>query len=161
MFFYTNILSILECSIFTCIIFAWNAKYEDIWNVFIKGFKKFVLNAEVAYSYNKDAIVPVLQSDDTNIIETFGNLDNAQNMKASLLLQWYPFSNNILRLRLYSEVFHQINAFGNEKWNHTGHSFIPSINLAYKKWGVSVFYQTEKKSLVGQTMKTIPSMASV
>ena len=66
-------------------------------------------------------------------------------MKASLFLQWYPFSNNILRLRLYSEVFHQINAFGNEKWNHIGHSFIPSINLAYKKWGVSVFYQTGKE----------------
>lgn len=128
---------------------------------YFKGFKKFVLNAEVAYSYDKDAIAPVFQSDDTNIIETFGNLDNAQNMKASLFLQWYPFSNNILRLRLYSEVFHQINVFGNEKWNHTGYSFIPSINLAYKKWGVSVFYQTEKKSLVGQTMKTIPSMASV
>ena len=25
---------------------------------YFKGFKKFVLNAEVAYSYNKDAIVP-------------------------------------------------------------------------------------------------------
>ena len=134
---------------------------HDLSLSYFKGFKKFVISAEVAYSYNKDAIAPVFQSDDTNIIETFGNLDNAQNMKASLFLQWYPFSNNILRLRLYSEVFHQINAFGNEKWNHTGHSFIPSINLAYKKWGVSVFYQTEKKSLVGQTMKTIPSMASV
>ena len=134
---------------------------HDLSLSYFKGFKKFVISAEVAYSYNKDAIAPVFQSDDTNIIETFGNLDNAQNMKASLFLQWYPFSNNILRLRLYSEVFHQINAFGNEKWNHIGHSFIPSINLAYKKWGVSVFYQTEKKSLVGQTMKTIPSMASV
>ena len=134
---------------------------HDLSLSYFKSFKKFVLNAEVAYSYDKDAIAPVFQSDDTNIIETFGNLDNVQNMKASLFLQWYPFSNNILRLRLYSEVFHQINVFGNEKWNHTGYSFIPSINLAYKKWGVSVFYQTEKKSLVGQTMKTIPSMASV
>lgn len=134
---------------------------HDLSLSYFKGFKKFVINAEVAYSYNKDAIAPVFQSDDTNIIETFGNLDNAQNMKASLFLQWYPFSNNILRLRLYSEVFHQINALENEKWNYTGYSFIPSVNLAYKKWGVSVFYQTEKKSLVGQTMKTIPSMASV
>lgn len=41
-------------------------------------------------SYIKDAIAPIFQSDDTNIIETFGNLDNAQNMKASLFLQWYP-----------------------------------------------------------------------
>ncbi len=134
---------------------------HDLSLSYFKGFKKFVISAEVAYSYNKDAIAPVFQSDDTNIIETFGNLDNAQNMKASLFLQWYPFSNNILRLRLYSEVFHPINALENEKWNYTGYSFIPSVNLAYKKWGVSVFYQTEKKSLVGQTMKTIPSMASV
>ena len=102
---------------------------------YFKGFKKFVLNAEVAYSYNKDAIVPVLQSDDTNIIETFGNLDNAQNMKASLFLQWYPFSNNILRLRLYSEVFHQINAFGNEKMESYRTLFHPIHKFSLQKMG--------------------------
>ncbi len=134
---------------------------HDLSLSYFKGFKKFVINAEIGYNYTKNAIAPVFQSDNTNIIETFGNLDNAQNIKASLFLQWYPFSNNILRLRLYSEVFHQINVLGNENWNHTGYSFIPSINFAYKKWGVSVFYQTEKESLVGQTMKTIPSMAMV
>lgn len=134
---------------------------HDLSLSYFKGFKKFVINAEIGYSYTKDAIAPVFQSDNTNIIETFGNLDNAQNVKASLFLQWYPFSNNILRLRLYSEVFHQANVLGSEKWNHTGYSFIPSVNFAYKKWGVSVFYQTEKESLVGQTMKTIPSMASI
>ncbi len=128
---------------------------------YFKGFKKFVINAELGYSYTKDAIAPIFQSDDTNIIETFGNLDNAQNMKASLFSQWYPFSSNILRLRLYSEVFHQINNFKGERWTHTGYSIIPSINFAYKKWGISVFYQTERKSLVGQTMKNIPSMASL
>ncbi|KAA5266575.1 TonB-dependent receptor [Bacteroides faecis] len=134
---------------------------HDLSLSYFKGFKKFVINAEIGYKYTKDAIAPIFQSDNTNIIETFGNLDNAQNIKASLFLQWYPFSNNILRLRLYSEVFQQINVLGSEKWNHTGYSFIPSINFAYKKWGVSVFYQTERESLVGQTMKTIPSMASV
>lgn len=134
---------------------------HDLSLSYFKGFKKFVLNAEVAYSYNNDAIAPIFLCDNTNIIETFGNLDNAQNIKASLFLQWYPFSNNILRLRLYSEVFHQINVLESQKWNHTGYSLIPSVNFIYKKWGASVFYQTEKKSLVGQTMKTIPSMASV
>lgn len=128
---------------------------------YFKGFKKFIINAELGYSYTKNAIAPTFQSNDTNIIETFDNLNNAQNMKASLFLQWYPFSSNVLHLKLYSEVFHQINHFESEKWNHTGYSIIPSINFAYKKWGVSVFYQTEKKSLVGQTMKNIPSMASV
>lgn len=128
---------------------------------YFKGFKKFVINAMMEYSYSKDAIAPVFQSDDTNIIETYSNLDNAQNMKASLFLQWYPFSDNILRLRLYSEVFHQKNKLGDSKWNHTGYSIIPSIYLAYNKWGLQVFYQTQKKSLIGQTTKNIPSMASV
>lgn len=128
---------------------------------YFKGFKKFVINAMMEYSYSKDAIAPVFQSDDTNIIETYSNLDNAQNMKASLFLQWYPFSDNILRLRLYSEVFHQKNKLGNSEWNHTGYSIIPSIYLAYNKWGLQVFYQTQKKSLIGQTTKNIPSMASV
>lgn len=128
---------------------------------YFKGFKKFIINAELGYSYTKDAIAPIFQSDDTNIIETFGNLDNTQNMKASLFLQWYPFSSNILRLRLYSEIFHQINNLKGERWSHTGYSIIPSINFAYKNWGVSVFYQTEKKSLIGQTMRNIPSMASL
>lgn len=128
---------------------------------YFKGFKKFIINAEVGYSYTKDAIAPIFQSDHTNIIETFGNLDYAQNMKASLFLQWYPFSNNMLRLRLYSEVFHQINKWGTSKWNHTGYSIIPSVYLACHQWGLQVFYQTQKKSLIGQTTKNIPSMASV
>lgn len=128
---------------------------------YFKGFKKFIINAEVGYSYTKDAIAPIFQSDHTNIIETFGNLDYAQNMKASLFLQWYPFSNNMLRLRFYSEVFHQINKWGTSKWNHTGYSIIPSVYLAYHQWGLQVFYQTQKKSLIGQTTKNIPSMASV
>ena len=134
---------------------------HDLSLSYFKGFKKFIINAEVGYSYTKDAIAPIFQSDDTNIIETFGNLDNAQNMKASLFLQWYPFSNNILRLRLYSEVFHQINRLGDSKWNHTGYSIIPSIYLAYNKWSLQLFYQTQKESLIGQTTKNIPSMASV
>lgn len=128
---------------------------------YFKGFKKFVIDAEAGYSYTKDAIAQVFQSDDTNIIETFGNLDNAQHMQASLFLQWYPFTNDMLRLRLYSEVFHQINKLDGSQWNHTGYSIIPSIYLAYNKWGLQLFYQTQKKSLFGQTMKNIPSMASV
>lgn len=120
---------------------------------YFKGFKKFVINVMMEYSYSKDAIAPVFQSDDTNIIETYSNLDNAQNMKASLFLQWYPFSDNILRLRLYSEVFHQKNKLGNSEWNHTGYSIIPSIYLAYNKWGLQVFYQTQKNLLLGRLRK--------
>lgn len=134
---------------------------HDLSLSFSKGFRKFVVNAEIGYTYTKDAIAPVFQSDDTNIIETFGNLDNAQTVKAGLFLQWYPLSNNSLRLRLYSEVFRQTNTWRDAKWNHTGYSVIPSVNWMYGKWGVSIFYQTDRKSLVGQTMKNVPSMASV
>lgn len=128
---------------------------------YFKGVKKFVVNTEVGYTYTKNSIAPIFASDDTNIIETFGNLDNTQNIKANLFLQWYPFPSNILRLRLYSEVFHQINKLNNTRWEHTGYSIIPSVYLAYKKWGVQLFYQTEKRTLTGQIVKNIPSMASL
>lgn len=128
---------------------------------YFKGFKKFIINTEIAYTYTKDAIAPIFQSDDKNVIETFGNMNNAQNIKASLFMQWYPFSSDILRLRLYSDFFHQSNSLSDTKWNYTGYSVIPSIYFAYKKWGIQIFYQTEKKTLIGQTMKNIPSMAYV
>lgn len=128
---------------------------------YFKGFKKFVINAGLDYIYTRDAIAPIFQSNGTNIIETFGNISNVQNMKASLFLQWYPFKRDILRLRLFSEIFHQINSSSDSKWDYTGYSIIPSVYFAYKKWSINVFYQTEKKSLVGQTMKNIPSMASI
>lgn len=102
----------------------------------------------MGYSYTKDAIAPVFQSDDTNIIETFSNMNNAQHMKASLFLQCYPFSNNILRLRLYSEVFHQINKLGDSQWN-------------IQQMGLAAVLPDSEKSLIGQITKNIPSMASI
>lgn len=126
---------------------------------YFKGFKKFIVNAEVAYNYSKDAIAPVFTTDENDIIETFGNIDYAQNLKTSLFLQWYPFENNLLRLRLYSEVFHQTNKFDGSKWDRTGFTIVPSIYLSYKKWGFQVFYQTEKETLSGQMLRITPSMA--
>ena len=126
---------------------------------YYKGFKKFVINPEIGYSYAKDAIVPVFIRSDKDITETFGNIDYVQNMTASLFLQWYPFENNLLRLRLFSEVYHQINKYGEAKWEHTGFSIIPSIMMSYKKWGLQLYYQTKKETLSGQMLKISPSMA--
>lgn len=124
-----------------------------------KGFKKIVISAEIGYNYSKDAIAPIFIIDENNIIETYGNIDYAQNLRTSLFLQWYPFAHNLLRLRLYSEVFHQTNKFNESKWNHTGYVIIPSIMFSYKKWGLQVLYQTKKESLTGQTMRITPSIA--
>lgn len=84
----------------------------------------------------KNVIAPIFLSDDTNIISTLDNQDNALNTKASLFLLRYPFPTNIFRLRLRSEVFHQIDKQGDFSWNHTGYSIIPSVYLAYNKWGL-------------------------
>lgn len=126
---------------------------------YYKGFKKFVINPEIGYSYANDAIVPVFIRSDNNIIETFGNIDYVQNMTASLFFQWYPFDNNLLRLRLFADVYHQINKYGERQWEHTGFSIIPSIMMSYKKWGLQLYYQTQKETLSGQLLKVSPSMA--
>ena len=137
-------------------------KSGNIHNVslsYYKGFKKFVINPEIRYSYANDAIVPVFIQSDNNITETFGNIDYVQNMTASLFLQWYPFENNLLRLRLFADVYHQINKYGEMQWEHTGYSIIPSIMMSYKKWGLQLYYQTKKETLSGQMLKVSPSMA--
>ena len=137
-------------------------KPANIHNVslsYYKGFKKFVINPEIGYSYAKDAIVPVFIRSDKDIAETFGNIDYVQNMTASLFLQWYPFDNNLLRLRLFADVYHQINKYGEVQWEHTGFSIIPSIMMSYKKWGLQLYYQTKKETLSGQMLKISPSMA--
>ena len=137
-------------------------KPANIHNVslsYYKGFKKFVINPEIGYSYAQDAIVPVFIRSDKDIAETFGNIDYVQNMTASLFLQWYPFDNNLLRLRLFADVYHQINKYGEMQWEHTGYSIIPSIMMSYKKWGLQLYYQTKKETLSGQMLKVSPSMA--
>ena len=126
---------------------------------YYKGFKKFVINPEIGYSYAQDAIVPVFIRSDKDIAETFGNIDYVHNMTASLFLQWYPFDNNLLRLRLFADVYHQINKYGEMQWEHTGFSIIPSIMMSYKKWGLQLYYQTKKETLSGQMLKVSPSMA--
>ena len=126
---------------------------------YYKGFKKFVINPEIRYSYANDAIVPVFIRSDNNITETFGNIDYVQNMTASIFLQWYPFENNLLRLRLFADVYHQINKYDEIQWEHTGYSIIPSIMMSYKKWGLQLYYQTKKETLSGQMLKISPSMA--
>ncbi|MCD8310317.1 MAG: TonB-dependent receptor, partial [Prevotellaceae bacterium] len=80
---------------------------------------------------------------------------------ASLFWQWYPFAGNLLRLRLYAEVFHQTATLDDASWHHTGYVVIPSLYIAYKRWGFQVIYQTQRKTLTGQTLKNTPSMASV
>lgn len=139
-----------------------NLKPGNIHNVslsYYKGFKKFVINPEIGYSYANDAIAPLFIQSNDDITETFGNIDHVQNMTASLFLQWYPFDNNLLRLRLFADVYHQINKYGEMQWEHTGFSIIPSIMMSYKKWGLQLYYQTQKETLSGQLLKVSPSMA--
>ncbi len=134
---------------------------HDLSLSFNKTIKKFEINAEIGYAYTKDAIAPVFQSNESYLIETFDNLNSAQKVNASIFLRWSPFSNNIFHLWLYSEIFHQLNSFGISNWQYTGYSIIPSVQFSYNKWGVQLLYQAESKYLVGQTVKSRPSMAYI
>lgn len=126
---------------------------------YFKGFKKLVINTEVVYNYAKNAIAPVFIRSGNEIAETFDNIDYAQDLKANLFVQWYPFASNLLRLRMFSEVYHQSNGYDGDKWTHIGFSIVPSIMMTYNKWALQLYYQTKKETLSGQMMKIAPSMA--
>ena len=126
---------------------------------YFKGFKKFVINAEASYNYAIGAILPIFLCLGDDITETFGNIDYAQEMKANLFLQWYPFGSNLLRLRMFAELYHQTNKYGADEWAHTGITVIPSIMMSHKKWSLQLYYQTTKQTLSGQMLRIAPSMA--
>lgn len=128
---------------------------------YFKGFRKFIINPELSYIYGKRQIAPVFSVTDGVIKETIGNLKWMQYYKASLFMQWMPLSNNLLRLRLYSEIMHTRNSYMGQRWNHTGYTIAPSVYLNYKKWSAEIFYQTETEMLSGQMLTTRPSMAKV
>lgn len=128
---------------------------------YFKGFRKFIINPELSYIYAKSQIAPVFSVTDGVIEETIDNLKWMQYYKASLFMQWMPFANNLLRLRLYSEVMHTRNCYKGHEWNHTGYTIAPSVYLNYKKWSAEIFYQTETEMLSGQILTTRPSMAKV
>ena len=128
---------------------------------YFKGFRKFIINPEVSYTYGKSQIAPVFSANGGVINETIGNLKWMQNYKASLFMQWMPFANNLLRLRLYSEVMHTLNSYMGHEWDHTDYTIAPSVYLNYKKWSAEIFYQTETEMLSGQMSTTRPSMEKV
>ncbi len=128
---------------------------------YYKGLKKFIINPEVSYTYEKNHIAPVFNVSDGTIKETIGNLKWMKHYKASLFMQWMPLYNNLLRLRLYSEVMHTQNNYMGKEWDHTGYTIAPSVYLNYKKWSAEIFYQTETEMLSGQMLTTRPSMAKV
>lgn len=128
---------------------------------YFKGLRNFIINPEVSYTYGKSQIAPLFSVTDGIIKETIGNLKWMQYYKASLFMQWMPFANNLLRLRLYSEVMYTLNSYMGLEWNHTGYTIAPSIYLNYKKWSAEIFYQTETEMLAGQMLTTRPSMAKV
>ena len=128
---------------------------------YFKGFKNFILNPEISYTYSKNYIAPIFILSDEHILETIANLDRCQNYKASLFLQWMPLPKNLLRIRLYSEVMHTVNKYEGNSWHHTGYTIAPSIYLNYKKWSAEIFYQTETEMLSGHILLTRPSMAKI
>lgn len=126
---------------------------------YFKGFKKLVISTEVVYDYAKNAIAPVFIRSGNEIAETFDNIDYAQDLKANLFVQWYPFDSNLLRLRMFAEVYRQTNRYGEDAWAHTGFSIVPSIMMSYNQWALQLYYQTKKETLSGQMLRIAPSMA--
>ncbi len=128
---------------------------------YVKMSPRFSFNSEISFRYTPNAIAPVFTSDSANLIETIANLSRSQTYKANLFAQWIPLQNPMLRLRTFVEVQHTQNSYAGENWGLWDVVNISTIMLNYKKWGAQVFYQTSRRTLVGQTTTMVPSMASV
>ncbi len=120
--------------------------------------KRVMSVSNASYIYAKNPIAPVFTNKNLYITESFGNLNSLRSYKLSSFLQYSPFRSNILRFRVYAEVFHEQYELGEKKWNHTDLSVIPSIFLSYKKWSFQIFHQTSTMHLSGQMLNMRPQM---
>lgn len=128
---------------------------------YVKMSPRFAFNSEISFRHTPNAIAPVFMADSANLIETIANLGRSQTYKGNLFAQWIPLQNPMLRLRTFVEVQRMQNAYDGERWGIWDVVNVSTIMLNYKKWGAQVFYQTSRRTLVGQTTTMVPSMASV
>jgi hypothetical protein len=122
---------------------------------------KFYLWANIFFDYAKKPILPCFNVQQQYILQTYANLDHSKEYGLSVFTQWFPFESKWMRLRLSGTVFKTINENSNVVWSQIGYRIIPSCIMKYKKWGLSLFYQSYTETLRGQLLKNEPSFTSV
>lgn len=123
-----------------------------------RGSKSFVVQFAASYSNIKGEIAPVFINGETEIVETYQNLDRSEKTSLNLYLQWYPFRNDLLRLRLFQAFSYTENSLGGIQWERPIYNIAADVYLKYKKWSAEAFYQNPGKILNGQYLITDSSL---
>ncbi|MCL2041563.1 MAG: carboxypeptidase regulatory-like domain-containing protein [Bacteroidales bacterium] len=122
---------------------------------------KFYLWTNISFDYATNPILPYFNVQPAYILQTYANLDCSKEYALSIFTQWFPFESKWMRLRLSGTVFKTINENSDVVWSQIGYRIIPSCIMKYKKWGLSLFYQSYTETLKGQLLKNEPSFTSV
>jgi hypothetical protein len=123
--------------------------------------KNFLLWANLFFEYAKNPFRSYFIMESEYILQTYINLDYAKEYGFSTYLQWFPFESKWLRLRVSGTILETINENLDMTWSYVSYRVIPSCVAKYKKWGLSLFYQSLTETLKGQTLKSEPSFASI
>lgn len=134
---------------------------HDIQMGYFYNKKSFLAGSFVSFSYAKNPILPFFRKDGDYIFETFDNLNNAKKYTWGINFQWFPFPTNIIRLSMYSELFHSSNSFLDVNWIYNGYRVMPAVVLNYNKWNLTGRYLSNAKTLSGQRLTESPSVAMV
>jgi len=116
---------------------------------------------EVSFSYSKNPILPFFVNQQDYLLQTFENLYYSKRYNLSAFAQWFPFKTKWLRLRIYGEWFRDEAGYNGKKWFNNNYGLIPSMIMNYKKWNMNFFYQSKIKTLDGQLLNYLPSMAYI
>lgn len=123
--------------------------------------KSLIFGSFISYTYANNPILPFFKMDEDFIFETLDNLTNSKQYKWGANFQWLPFPSNILRIRMYAELYHSSNSFVDTNWKYNGYRINPSLILNYKKWNLMTAYLSNTKILSGQRLTESPSLAMI
>ncbi len=121
----------------------------------------FLFTTDVSVSYARNPILTFFKTEQNHILETIDNLNNSKYYKWSFYTQWFPFSSKVVRLCLYTELFHTSNSFMDVNWKYNGYRLTPSLIVNYKKWNLMALYLSKSKTLQGQRIQESPSVAMI
>ncbi len=122
--------------------------------------KWFGCDVGASFGLSKDKIGVVFEQSGGLLKESFENMESSHGFGADVFIYWYPFKSDLLKLKFYASVNNESNAFQGQSWSHTRKYFSADVIFAYRKFGISAFYQTPREVVNGQLLKSYSGVSA-
>jgi outer membrane receptor protein involved in Fe transport len=115
----------------------------------------FVLNLN--YYNAPNAVLPYFKNGEDAVIQTYANMNRAEQYDITFSATWYPFKSKVLMLSMRGWLTRYVVDGTDYKWNQNGNRIFANIQLNLEKFSFEYFHQSTTKIITGQLLQLSPS----